>query len=844
MSLSKLRITALGTCRIHSPLKRGAARYPVEVDLRRNYGYVHTSGEALQQLQFLMGEREFAPTVAPLILREGQDSSFGGESWEPTDLHLIEISSAKSIKCGNDFVQSNYLHRHFADFFANPQRSRTYWTLVKKGHRGRLSAFLREQASFRMLHSSERELLLNMSMQEQSFKSVKSDMEQFVDRLGAHRVLFVTHVNALTPDEQTIPSRNRLIRWVKLAAEQLGVGVFDPTPAMVEFGQDRALEEGGLDLTHYTPLFFDRLYDELHRSHIGALVRAKLGSGADEFPDEQRAELLATNFETMLEVGDFFETARQVHAALEASPDALPLVALRGVIRTRTGDYSNAAADFERSEQAIGLSLPVGTAMAEAYSAVGDDAKALKIAEALIGDEFVSAGIFRNAARAAANSGQRDAAVRYAKQAFRLDRNDLWAALEALKLLSDGGQAEEISEWRSEILEHASGSSSGAFEICVWAIEHSDQELFAACLKSVASRDKGGTIDLLEDALRAGMDRAVADCIPELVAIGRVSRSMAERRSAILDTLLERAEALIGDRRLEDAFRVSSALLDLLDVTSSQVKTRQLAGNARKLVRGIIRDTRMTIRDAYVRHDLAAILEARKAAGAILIDEPEIGLMVVRSLQSAGEEQDAFSLAKQLYARHPQDLQVMRWTGRLAAAAGDYTLAIRAYGGVRSAAPEDFTDAEMTRLSVIGRRAVQQLRDLVGDEDTDAAIRLGEEIEKHGLDPDGRARRHLDRLHRSLRLRLREIDEGEEEIEEIEPVLRQMIRIRPDDERVLRRLALELMRQFRFAEAAEAWERLFGISPDNESAERNLARCRRLADRRASMPAFDAEAAA
>jgi len=95
-----------------------------------------------------------------------------------------------------------------------------------------------------------------------------------------------------------------------------------------------------------------------------------------------------------------------------------------------------------------------------------------------------------------------------------------------------------------------------------------------------------------------------------------------------------------------------------------------------------------------------------------------------------------------------------------------------------------------------------------------------------------------------LRLRLREIDEGEEEIEEIEPVLRQMIRIRPDDERVLRRLALELMRQFRFAEAAEAWERLFGISPDNESAERNLARCRRLADRRASMPAFDAEAAA
>jgi tetratricopeptide (TPR) repeat protein len=845
--LSKLRITPIGTCRIHSPLRRAAARYPIEVDLRRNYGFAHSSEEALQQLKFLLGEKDIPPSVAPLIMRDGKDGEYEKQTWEPADLHLVEISSAKSIKCGGNPIQSNYLYRHFADFFANSLRARTYWNLVKKGHRGRLSAFLREQPSFRLLHSSERDLLLSMSIEQQSFKSVKGDMERIVDRLGADRVLFVTHVNALTPDDERIPSRERLIRWVTLAAEQIGVGAFDPTAAMLEFGQERALEKAGLDLAHYTPAFFEKLYEDLHRSHIGAIMQARLGTTDAGSQSEDRVELLAANFETMLEIGDFLATSKQIHGALEKAPDALPLVALRGLIRSRTGDYSNAVSDFDRSENQIGLSLPVRTAMVEAYSEAGNHEKALEIAEGLIGDEFASAEIYAAAAKAAALCGRSDTALRYAKQAFRLDREDLGAALDALKLLSDQGDPETVAEWRGEILENATESSNGAFEICVWAIENRDEDLFTAGLKSIALRDKGGAIDLLEDALKAGMDRAVADCIPALIAIGRVSRVMAERRSAILTGLLARAEALFEERRLDDAFHVSSAILDLLDVASSQVQTRKLAADARRLVREIVKDMRVTIRDAYARRDMAAILEARDAAGAILIDEPDVAVIVGRSLFTAGKQDDALALMRRVYDRHPDHVQAMRWTGRLAAGAGDYTAAIRAYGQLRSL-PDDLTrpfEAEMDRFfSVAGRRALKQLRAFVEADDFDDAVALAAEIQKQGLDVDGRAERELNRLYRSLRMRLKDIDEGEVEIEERELVLRQMTRLNPTDESILRRLALELMRQFRFAEAAEIWERLFGISPDNESAERNLERCRRLAARRSSAPGLEAEAAA
>ncbi len=45
-----------------------------------------------------------------------------------------------------------------------------------------------------------------------------------------------------------------------------------------------------------------------------------------------------------------------------------------------------------------------------------------------------------------------------------------------------------------------------------------------------------------------------------------------------------------------------------------------------------------------------------------------------------------------------------------------------------------------------------------------------------------------------------------------------------------------MMRQFRFVEAAEYWEMLYRLDPNNESAARNRVRCATLARRRSSVP--------
>lgn len=833
--LTKLCITPIGTCRIHTPLKRASSRYPVELDLRRNYGFVHTSSEALQQLRFLQGDKQFQPQVAPLVFREADVASLKAQSWEPSDLHVVEISSAKHITSGDDAVQGNYVSHHFADFFASSERSRLFWALVKKGHRRELIEYLREQPAYRLLAQDDRELLASLSMQQQSFKAIKSDMAEIVERIGKDRLLFVTHVNATTTDGALIPTRDRVIRWVKLAANQLEVPVFDPTEEMQKFGQDRALEDGGRDLTHYTLAFSDRLYDRLHQSHIGSLIGARAGSGGPDEGGEQVA-MLAAQLETMLEHGDFFATARELHDAVARMPDALPLIEVRGLIRSRIGDYNGALEDLKRRGDDTALSQPMRIGLLEALNATGDHQGALKVAENLIADEFETASIYRVAASAAERLEQKDTALSYAKQAFRKDRSDLSTALKALVLLTEHGSEAEVAEWRRELLENIGSSSSGAFEICMWAIKHRDEDLFTSALQAVAAADKTGTIDLVEEAFTAKMFKAVADAIPFLARIGRVDRGMADRRSTVLQGAAATSTRLFEQGRAAEAHYLAQGLVGLRDISNSQIARSALIREMRPLVRRIILHFRSAIRDAHRNGQAQKLLELGESAGDVLLEDPDTAVIVARALHSSGSDDQALALLKKVRAKAGPSFNVHRWAGRVAASAGDYETALEMYGSLDGFdnEPIETVKAEVKRFfGRVERRALKQLRELVDTGRHDEALRLADAIERH-LGPLERTGRELMRMRRFLRLQLQEIDQGDGEMGDREPILRKLVRTSPGDKSTLRRLALELMRQFRFAEAAEYWERLHILDPSNVSADRNRVRCATLAQRRTS----------
>ena len=843
--MSTLRITPIGTCRIHTPLKRATLRYPIEVDLRRNYGFVHTSSEALQLVQFLQGEKSFDPRVAPLVFRDADPGTFEAEHWHSADLHVVEISSAKRVTVGADEVQSNYLQRHFSDFFANRQRSRDFWRLVKMGHRQDLLAFLEAQPSFQMLAPGDRELLANLSMEQQSFKSIKSDMAEIIDRLGRDSVLFVTHVNAVTPDESVIPSRDRLIRWVKLAADQLEAAVFDPTPVLEEFGQEQALEQGGLDLTHYTLAFSDRLYDVIHQSHVGTLISAPSEVGTSE-DDRRNLGMLAAHLEAMLDLGDFFVASREIHAALETAPDSIPLIRLRGLIRSRIGDFAGALADLTAQSDESLLSQSMRVALLDALSHTGEADAALSVARSLFADEIESAAIYRAAGLAAEKSGKAHLAIRYSKQAFRMDRSDLSSALHALVLLAQAENEAEAAEWRRELLDNLGSFARGAFEIASWALANHDQELFSAAWAAGSLLDKAGSIDLLEDAFNADMMRSLADSIPALARLGKLPPALAGRRAALLNNALDAIGPLTESGRAAEAYDLARAVARLTDIPTSQVAGARLAGQARRFIPRITRHVRAKVRAAFGAGNLNEVVRIADASGDVLIGDPDTAVIAGRSLFDTGRSDDALTLLKATLAENPDSDNARRWTGRYAAKMDDYATALEAYSGLTNldSPQSEAVRAEAERfLATAERRALKKLREYSDSEKHDDALTLAAAITKY-LGPLERTERELARMHRSLRLRLKEVDQGEAELEEREPILRKLIRIRPDDQPSLRRLALELMRQFRFAEAAAIWERLHLLDPSNESADRNRVRCATLAQRRASVSATDVDEAA
>ncbi len=825
-----MRITPIGTCRIHTPLKRGSQRYPIALELGRNYGFVHTGAEALQLIRFLHGELEIPPEVAPLVVSGGDISGFAEQSWSPADLNVVEISSAKKLLCGDHAVQINYVYRYFADFFANRERSRTFWSLIRAGHRGDLNTYLRDERSYRLLSHEDRDLLRSISFEQQSFKNIKSEMTEIVDRFDSGTVMFVTHVNAKTPDEEIIPSRDRLIRWVKLAAEQLGVKAFDPTAAMKAAGQEYALDNGGLDLTHYTPSFSDRIYDELHRFHIAELMGAALEGG----PDDASADAAATaaaHFETMLQVGDFFETSKEIHAAVARSPNSIPLIELRGSVRSRIGDFAGAVEDLTQRDDRE-LSQPVRIALLNALTAIEDFDRALQVATNLINDEYEDAELYVSASRAAERLGKHEQAIAFAKQSFRLNRSDLSAALQALRLLTDHGAEELVAQWREELLENLGSSSSGAFALSQWAVEHSDEELFAAAISIVD--DKGAVVDLVEEAFAAGLYGAVADSVATLVGIGRLAPPLAKRRAALIENILDRSAELFESGKGNSAYRCATALAALADVPPGQLRTSRLAALAERQIREWIRDVRSSVREAEAKGP-AEVIQLAEKSGDLIKADASIAVAIARALDETGRESEALSLLASVEGDVAQDQLLRRWTGRIAMNAGEYRLALEMYGSLSGdeSVPAKLRAEADRILPTLRTRALRQLRELIIAERFEEALILAGSITRRTGEVD-RVQRELARMYKRLRSIAVEIEKSEGDSDELERVLRLISQIRPDDQSMLRRLALELMRQFRFAEAAEVWSRVHLLAPDNESAAKALDRCETLARRRSS----------
>lgn len=254
---AEFRVTAIGSCRVLSPLRRIGPHAGFTLDQAGVFGYVHSSTEALQQLRLMLDGTPIPEDLEPLVAPGLADNPALRSKHDPAHFYFIELSSAKLITIDGFAVQLNYFTRHFGDFFADRAVSRQFWRLAQANDVKCMKDFLDGLEAYAALDADRRALLPRVRLTYATQPMLETDINAILDTVP--RALFVTHFNATRSDLIPLKARAEYIALCRTALSAVGARYFDPSDYVEAFGQEDALDDPSSSLSHYAPEFEDYL---------------------------------------------------------------------------------------------------------------------------------------------------------------------------------------------------------------------------------------------------------------------------------------------------------------------------------------------------------------------------------------------------------------------------------------------------------------------------------------------------------------------------------------------------------------------------------------------------------
>ncbi|WP_144636178.1 hypothetical protein [Bordetella genomosp. 13] len=813
--MADFTIAPIGTCRIHTPLRDAAARYPIKLQLGRNYGFVHTSSEALQQARFMLGQAEIPADVQRLIFRPSIAGRAGNAVHKPADLYIVELSSRKLLTVDGHPIQSNYLGRHFSEFFADRARARSFWSLATADRQAERRALLDQDPVFNSLPAHDRDVLARILKRELPDAEIEGEMQQLVELLGRDKVVFVTHVNALTPDNAPIESRQQLIAVVTEAAQRLGVPCYDPTPLMNKIGQADAMEDGGLDLTHYTEMFSDRLGAEWFKTYMRPRISA---SAPAPTAAKLAADDAAERIERLWETGELREASRRARHVLRRHPGLPDHVVLLARMQSELGAYEEAIALLENAGGVVASGTKAEQILMRSHFRLGRYDLAYSLSAGLLGDEKETPEIVRVAAASAAQLGHAEEALGNWKQLFRIPSADQAWALEAadtvLSMLQASGDMKAVLRWVDEV--RAAQPSHGRSFAVLWRdrLIAGDRAALRALASETPALPDNEVLELVQEASWRGCLVAAA----ALAVSCRLPASEQEEVRAWLQTQsvawAEEGARALDEGRLRDAAERICAHR-MLDPDA-------LAGA--RAQRAFERAMRVAVRAALVAGNHREVIELTDIALDAQVDFPELDAMRGRAADALGDTKTAMRHLERAVSDDAAQFSTKLYFARVAFNGGWFGEAIDAYNAVRNhaSADQNAKDEAERQLGRLGSRSIRAARQLLADGDHRAAWNLLERIEQSWPEMSEVAhekRRVLGVLYAEVRAL--EPSSTSERLAVGEKIL-QLV---PDDVIGLRTAAVGAMRLHLFERALPYWQALRARSDNPEQFDHYIQRC-------------------
>jgi len=813
--MANFTIAPIGTCRIHTPLRDAAGRYPIKLQLGRNYGFVHTSAEALQQARFMYGKAEIPAEIQRLIFRPSNGGQASRRTHTPADLYMVELSSRKLLTIDGYPIQSNYLGRHFSEFFADRTRTRMFWSLATPERLKERLELLQQESVFKALPAADRALLARIVKREMTDDEIADEMRQLVTLLGQDKVVFVTHVNALTPDNVPIESRQQLIAAIAAAAGAIGVPCYDPTPLMNKVGQADAMENGGLDLTHYSEVFSERLAADWYRGFIRPrMSESTPPAAAAKLPAEDAAERL----EKLWDAGQLREASRRVYDVLRRHPGLPDHATLLARMRGELGDHEGAIELLENADGALACGTKAEQILMRNHFELGNHAVAYSLAAGLLGDEIETPEVLRIAAAAAAQLGKTEEALSNWRQLFRISSPADPVALEAadtvLTMLQAGGEVDAAIRWANEVRAKLPGYGR-AFAV-LWRdrLMAGDRAALRALAAESPALQHGDAVELVKEACWRG-------CVPAAAALaiscGLVNSEQEDVRTWLLAQSAawadEGARALEAGRLRDAAERIYAHCM---------IEPGAMAGVRAR--RAVERAMRLAARAALLAGNHQEVMELTEIGLDTQFDFPELDAMRGRAADALGDKATAMQHLARAVSDDAAPLTTRLFFARVAFNGGWYGEAIDAYTAVlhHASADQSMKEEAERQLQRLGPRAIRSARELLSNGDHVAAWKLLERVAQSWPDMPG-VEQEKRRVLAVLYAEARNLDPAS--ASERLALGERILQLVPDDPIGLRAAAVGAMRLHRFDQALPYWEALRQRADEPEKFDHYIQRC-------------------
>ncbi|SAL01110.1 Anaphase-promoting complex, cyclosome, subunit 3 [Caballeronia pedi] len=821
MAGSRLLVSPIGTCRIHTPLRKGAARLPVTLSSARNYGFVHTSAEALQQLRFMFAQQSIPADVQTLACRPGVSLDAYEKPHLAADLYIVELSSRKSLTVDGYPIQSNYMGRHFSEFFADRVRSRKFWAMASEDMLAERRAWLADESAFQHLSAADQHLLVRIQRRDQADDEIERDMREIAALVGAQRVVFVTHVDATTPDNALIESRHRLIETVRDIAHRMGVPCYEPTALMQKIGQVNALEDGGLDLTHFTDDFAESLVTDWYQSFIAPRAFS-LGIHEDAERSSARSEPVdaAQDIATAWEAGQLCAASKRVRAVLRVSDASAEHRALLAHMQWALGDYEGAISLLDAERQEVGPNERSDRLLMRCHFELGDFQRAMNLATAMLADEVETEELLRVSAFSAAKLGDIRMALANWKRLFRITEQGAEAATAVLDLLDAIADQEAAEEWAREVLVKLPSHDASFALLWNRAIATGDHAGLMRLAEAPVSLASASALELARSAASRGLATAAA----------MLSRAQHLPRSEDPETvdwlvrqteqwLLEGSAALVANDLPAAAARIQAGWL--IDPANEE------AVRAR---RALERRIRQDARSAFIAGDHATVIALSDLALVTRTTSPYLDGLRGRTADALGDTHAALEHLRRAANAPDAPVSIRMLLARVAVRAQCYFEAIEALSRIAAdpQADRDAREDAAHQITMLRGRAIRAARDMLAQGEYEQAWALLELIGK-ARSVDAEIAPEKKRIIAALRSRLRALDSSSNE--ERMAVAATILRMVPDDAVGLKAAAIASMRLHRFADALPHWCALREQSGDLEQIDANIQKCLLWIDR-------------